>query len=112
MKGPKKDPYGAPQYSSPPSEKTCSSATKHFLFERYDSEHLMTDSLKPIHSLFSKSAAWFNVCESFCRSTKMILLEKSSSIPLKVLYLIDTYKVSHFYPNILTSECLLFSLFS
>ena len=30
MKGPKKDPYGAPQFSSPPSEKTCSSATKHF----------------------------------------------------------------------------------
>ena len=57
MKGPSTNPYGTPQYSSPASEKTCSSATKRFLFERYDSEHLMTDSLKPIHSVFSKSTA-------------------------------------------------------
>ena len=57
MKGPSINPYGTPQFSSPASEKTCSSATKRFLFERYDSEHLMTDSLKPIHSVFSKSTA-------------------------------------------------------
>ena len=30
------DPCGTPQFISPTSEKTLSSVTKHFLFERYD----------------------------------------------------------------------------
>ena len=57
MSGLKIDPHGTPQFSSPASQKTFSSATKHFFFERYDSENLMTDSLKPMHSIFSRSTA-------------------------------------------------------
>ena len=34
--GPKIDPYGTPQFISPVFEKTFSSVTKKFLFERYD----------------------------------------------------------------------------
>ena len=57
MSGLKIDPHGTPQFSSSASQKICSCATKHFLFERYDSESLMTDSLKPMHSIFSRSKA-------------------------------------------------------
>ena len=39
---------------SPASAKTSSITTKK-LFERYDSDHLMTDYLKPIHSIFCRS---------------------------------------------------------
>ena len=52
---PKIDLCGTAQLTTPASEKTSSSATKYFLFERYNSNHLMTDSFKPIHSIFCRS---------------------------------------------------------
>ena len=53
--GIKIDPCRTPQFISPASKKTFSSVTKNFLFERFDWNHLMTDSLKLIHSIFCKS---------------------------------------------------------
>ena len=80
---PKIDPCGTPQFISPASEKTFSSVTKNFLFERYDWNHLMTDCLKPIHSIFCKSTVWSNVSNAFCRSPRIIPVWNPLSIPLK-----------------------------
>ena len=55
MRSPKIDLYGTLQFVSLTAKKTFSSATKTFLFERYDLNHLMTNSLKPIHSIYCKS---------------------------------------------------------
>ena len=53
MSGPKINPYRTPKFSIPASEKKCSSVTKIFLFNRNDSDHFMTDYLRPIQSIFS-----------------------------------------------------------
>ena len=42
MSGPRIEPCGTPHVIKPSSEKTPSSNTKHFLFERYDLSYLMT----------------------------------------------------------------------
>ena len=39
--GPRMEPCGTPHVSKPSSEKTPSSNTKNFLFERYDLNHLI-----------------------------------------------------------------------
>ena len=46
---------GTPEFISPVSEKTFFSVTKNVLFQRCDWNHLMTDSLKPMHSIFCKN---------------------------------------------------------
>ena len=45
------------------SEKAFSSVTKNFLLERYDWNHLMTDSLKPTYFIFCKSMVGSSQCE-------------------------------------------------
>ena len=59
---PKTDFRGKPQFIRPAFEKTFSSVKK-ILFERYDWNHLMTDSLKPIHSIFVKV-----LCDLACQT--------------------------------------------
>ena len=71
--GPKTDPCGTPELISSASEKISSN----FLFDKYDWNHLMTDTLKPIHSIFCKSTMWSKVPTTFCRSTGIILVENS-----------------------------------
>ena len=55
-----------------------------YLFERYDWDHLITDSLKPIHSIFCKSTVWSNESNAFCRSIRVITAWNPLSIPLKI----------------------------
>ena len=45
------DLCGTSQLISPAPAKVSSSVTKKFLFKRYDSNVLMTDTLKSIHSI-------------------------------------------------------------
>ena len=78
------DLYGTLQFISPESEKTFSSVTKKFLCERRDWNHLMNYSLKPIHSFFCKSTVWSIVSNAFCRSTRIIPVWNTLSIPLKI----------------------------
>ena len=77
------DPCWIPQFISPVSEKTSIVAEK-FLFERYDWNRLMTDSLKPIHFIFCKSAVWSNESNVFYRSTRIIPVWNHLSISLKI----------------------------
>ena len=48
MSEPKIEAYRVPQFSRLGSEKTCSSATKKFLFKRNNLDHLMTDYVRLI----------------------------------------------------------------
>ena len=59
------------QFISPGSEMISFSATNNFLFERYWN-HLMTDYLYPIHSIFCKSTVPYNASKAFRRSTRII----------------------------------------
>ena len=94
------------------SENIFSSVTKNFLFERYNWNYLITDSLKPIHSIFCKSLVWSNMSNADYRSTRIIAVWNLLSNPLKIKSvsytrqesvenfnenLINTYKVIHFY---------------
>ena len=58
-------PCGTPQFISLASENFSSVSNKNSLFERYDWNHLMTGSLKQIHSIFCKSTVWSNVSNVF-----------------------------------------------
>ena len=119
---PKIDTFGTPQFISLESEKTFSSVTKSFLFGRYDWNHWMADSLKPIHSIFSKSRCDSTCWMLFVMSNRIIPVWNILSISLKTKFvsctmqesvekfaqkpdsLTDTYKVSHFYPNNFVSQ--------
>ena len=53
--------YRVPQFSRLGSEKTCSSATKRFLFERNNLDHLMTEYVRLIYCIFSNSSTQSSV---------------------------------------------------
>ena len=55
MSEPKIEAYRVPQFSRLGSEKTYSSATKKFLFERNNLDHSMTEYVRLIYSIFSNS---------------------------------------------------------
>ena len=52
--------------------------------KRYDWNHLMTNSLKSIHSIYYKSAVWPNLSNAFCRSARIITAWNTLSIFLKI----------------------------
>ena len=61
MNEPKIEAYRVPQFSRLGSEKTCSGATKKFLFERNNLDHLMTEYVRLIYSIFSNSTTQSSV---------------------------------------------------
>ena len=66
---PKIDPHGTPLFISPASEKTSSSAKHFLLFERYDSKHLMAESLVHCDLVYQRyflSQPGLCQCESLC----------------------------------------------
>ena len=62
---PRIEPCGTPCFNVPVSEKTLSIQTKNFLFERQDSNHLVTDAHKPKYFIFSRRTPRSKASNSF-----------------------------------------------
>ena len=56
---------GTPYFDVPASEKTLSIQIKKFLFEIYDSNHLITDVRKTKYFIFSSRTLWYKVSHVF-----------------------------------------------
>ena len=100
------DPCGKPQFISLASGKTFSTVTKYFQFERYDWNHLISDSLKLIHSISCKSTVWSNVfdqslCFRGCKYQTKIILEQTMfqlvSICFDEMFLLVTSNLCLFF---------------
>ena len=78
-----KDPWGAPQSEAPASEKVSSIDTKNFLLVRSDSNHLITDVLKPRHDTFMRRISWSRLLNTFWRCISIMPVCSLLSIPDK-----------------------------
>ena len=58
------EPCATSYFSNPASEKT-STQTKNILFERYDSNQLITDVQKPKYFICSRRTPWSKVSNAF-----------------------------------------------
>ena len=78
------DPWGTPHRRFPGSEKISLIWTLNFLFDRSDLNYLVISSENPINSILFIKMSWFTVSKAFCKSIKIILVERPDSKPVAI----------------------------